>query len=229
MLADINGTLLRHLATAGGAAYILRARRPHLLHDAHLFVSARGDVKRLDAGQQLATEILGKNDFDEMIALRDLVAQQELRRQIKYAKQKDHTAHTVCLYLLGLWLYDNLPRLQDFFASKLNMRRYTIALGESDSFVLAESVDNEFLFQWVYASLLHDVGYVFYDLSSETMSDRQAIDDLFSWHCVRALYADLTKKAERALLDAHQEWLRTYSQINTLTSFSENAYVCERR
>ncbi len=33
----------------------------------------------------------------------------------------------------------------------------------------------------MYASLLHDVGYVFYDLGLETRKDRCAIYELFSW------------------------------------------------
>src|SRR6266567_1171681 len=106
MFADINQTLLRHLATSNGAAYNLRARNPQLVGDAQAFFSAGNDIKRLDAAQTLAADILRENDFAEMIALRDIVAQQELLRQIKYARQKDHTAHTVSLYLLGVWLYD---------------------------------------------------------------------------------------------------------------------------
>ena len=35
--------------------------------------------------------------------VRDIVAQQELRRLIQYGKQQDHTAHTVYLYLVGIW------------------------------------------------------------------------------------------------------------------------------
>lgn len=225
MFGDINDTLLRHLATASGAAYNLRANRPELLRAAGAFVSARGDVKRLDAAQQLASEILRKNDFGEMIDLRDIVARQELRRQIKYTRQQDHTAHTVYLYLLGVWLYDNLPDFQDRLARKHNINRSPILLGPSNPFVLTDTLDVEFLFQWVFASLLHDIGYVFYDLTSETVNDRQAINDLFSWKCVRANYGELSQKAENALRDAHSEWQRRYSNVHTLTSFAEDAFV----
>lgn len=225
MFADINGTLLRHLATASGAAYTLRHLRPQLLREAHAFVSARSDVKRLDAGQLLASEILRKNNLDDLILLRDIVARQELRRQINYLKQKDHTAHTVYLYLLGLWLYDNLPEFQHCFAMKHNIKRWEFLLQTPDGEVLADRLDAEFLFQWVYASLLHDIGYVFFDLSSESAADRQEINDLFSWKSVRSLYGELCEEEESALLDAHGEWHRRHSKVHTLTSFAEGAFA----
>ena len=211
MFADINQTLLRHLATSNGAAFNLRARNPHLIGDAEAFFSAGNDIKRLDAAQTLAADILLENDFVEMIALRDIVAQQELRRQIKYPRQKDHTTHTVSLYLLGVWLYDNLPKFQSSFASKIGLvRELTIIKGSKPS-IITDTLDHEFLFQWVFASLLHDVGYVFFDLTAETAQDRQAIGALFSWDQVKACYDNLSNDCENALRAAFAEWHHRFS------------------
>src|SRR2546423_15515860 len=108
MRFDVNETLLRHLATGGGAAYALRDNTNVTLTQlvAELF-DARSDIRRLDKAQKVARTVLHVNDFADIMELRDIVAQQELRRLIDYAKQKDHTVHTVYLYLLGIWFFDN--------------------------------------------------------------------------------------------------------------------------
>src|SRR4051812_40549131 len=108
MRFDINETLLRHLATGGGAAYMLRRRATHVSMPGARpftevvadFFSARSDVRRLHRAQEVANMILRVNDFGDIMELRNIVAEQELSRLIQYAKQKDHTSHTVYLYLL---------------------------------------------------------------------------------------------------------------------------------
>jgi hypothetical protein len=222
MFADINQTLLRHLATSNGAAYNLRARNPHLVGDAQAFFSARNDIKRLDAAQTLAADILLENDFVELVALRDIVAQQELRRQIKYPRQKDHTTHTVSLYLLGVWLYDNLPKFQFSFASKIGLARELTIIKGSKPSIITDTIDHEFLFQWVFASLLHDVGYVFFDLSAETADDRKAIGALFSWERVKACYSNLSTDCEKALRSAFTDWDHRFSSTDISPLSSAN-------
>src|SRR5688500_9274860 len=88
---DINNVLLMHLSTAGGAAYELRNDKPTVRDAAMAFFAARTDIRRLDTAQTLAETILSRNDFHELNAIRDLVAKQELKRQIGYPHQRDHT------------------------------------------------------------------------------------------------------------------------------------------
>ena len=46
-----------------------------------------------------------------------------------------------------------------------------------------------FLYQWMFASLLHDVGYAFFDLSADTKQDRSEIDKLYSWDTMETCLA----------------------------------------
>lgn len=181
MRFDINETLVRHIATGGGAAFALRDSASVQLSDqiADLF-SARSDIRRLDRSQVVARTVLQLNDFTDIMELRDIVAQQELRRLIDYSKQKDHTAHTVYLYLLGIWFFDNVTSVRSAFAEQY---------GETDE---AEICDG-FLYQWSFASLLHDIGYAFYDLSLDTKEDRIRIDKIYTWEWLQAAFGPLAR------------------------------------
>ena len=169
MRFDVNETILRHIATAGGAAFALRQAADRDLSEliAGLF-GARSDIRRLDRAQLVARTILRINDFSDMMELRDIVARQELQRLINYSKQKDHTAHTVYLYLLGIWFFDNVSDIHSAVVTQSGAQT-------------EEDACDWFLYQWLFASLLHDIGYAFYDLSSDTREDRERIDEAYSW------------------------------------------------
>ena len=92
MATDINGTLLHHLSTGSGAACFLRTACPDLLDCVDRMFRSTSDVRRLVAAQDVARTVLKKNDADDLLRLREIVATQELRRLIKYPDQKDHTA-----------------------------------------------------------------------------------------------------------------------------------------
>lgn len=198
MVIDVNTTLLLHLATGAGAAYLLRLHQPKLVSLARSFFEARTDIRRLTAAQDVAQGILLMNDLTDLIEIRDIVAKQELRRQIKYGKQQDHTAHTVYLYFLGLYLYDNLPQLTEAVGKKCKAQRPI-------------DRDKYFLLQWAYASLLHDIGYAFHNLELDTQQDRKLIDDVFSWEWVNRQCSALSTAAAEALHAAHQSWSSKYA------------------
>ena len=176
MRFDVNETILRHIATAGGSAFALRQAADRDLSElvAGLF-GARSDIRRLDRAQLVARTILHVNDFSDIMELRDIVARQELQRLINYSKQKDHTAHTVYLYLLGIWFFDNVSEIHSAVVTQSG------AQTEEDACYW-------FLYQWLFASLLHDIGYAFYDLSSDTKGDRECIDEVYSWKWLNQLF-----------------------------------------
>ena len=220
MTTDINGTLFHHLSTGSGAAYVLRRRRPELLKCVERLFQARSDIHRLHAAQDVAALVLEQHDFDDLLPLRSIVAVQELRRQITYAKQKDHTAHTVYLYLLGIWLFHHLPQLREAFRRKHKIANEVVNIGDGQ-YVLVDRVDHEFLFQWTYASLLHDVGYAFYDLSKDTIDDRREIDNLYAWKFVRRFCRAMPSKAQSAIESAHNAWKEENHSSTSLTTFRE--------
>jgi hypothetical protein len=200
MFSGINSTLLHHLATGAGAASLLRSRKRNLVDLVKKFFESRTDIRRLTTAQDVANEILSINDLTDMMAIRDIVAKQELRRQINYIKQQDHTAHTVYLYFLGLWFYDNLPQLSS-------------AIGERSKIQDPLGRDSYFLLQWTYASLLHDVGYAFYNLDADTNEDRELIDSLYSqdWVLSQAPKS-ASANSKLALLSAHSAWSEKYGK-----------------
>ena len=194
---DINTTLLNHLASGAGAASFLRMKCPNVVRLAQAFFEARTDIGRLKMAQDVAEEILLKNDLRDLIEIRDIVAKQELRRQIRYGKQQDYTAHTVYLYFLGLWLYDNLPQI-------------AVAVGTKSGIADDNERDKYFLLQWTYASL-HDIGYAFHNLEPDTQKDRNLIDSVFTWEWVKKQYASISASAESTLRKAHEVWNSKYA------------------
>jgi hypothetical protein len=212
MGANINDTLLHHLSTGPGAACFLRKTCPELLECVDRMFRSRSDVRRLVAAQDVARAVLKKNDADDLLRLRDIVATQELRRLIKYPDQKDHTAHTVYLYLLGVWLFDHLQDVRKNFVKKHKISNVALSVksGCDSPGVEVDSVDEKFLFHWMYASLLHDVGYAFYDLSPDTDRDRKKINNLFSRKSLLRLFGSISTEAQDAIKDAHDEWEQTY-------------------
>lgn len=116
MRFDINETLLRHVATGAGAAHTLRAEVARFSTDdvgetVARFLGARSDLRRLLRAQDVAKLVLRADDFADIMDVRKIVAEQEQGRLISYSRQKDHTAHTVYLYLLGIWMFDREPVL----------------------------------------------------------------------------------------------------------------------
>jgi hypothetical protein len=173
--------------------------------------------------ESVAEAVLSVHGIDEFAALRALVAKQELMRHIKYARQIDHTAHTVYLYLLGVWFYDTIPLVRNEVNREL--RQNFVAMDEReevDDAALAE----DFLFAWSYAGLLHDIGYIFYDLSPDTQADRRHVDNIFKWTWLKQQYPDASPAAEDLLRQTYKEFRRRYSKKlppGTAT-YAANAY-----
>lgn len=187
-MIDINTILLHHLASGIGAASKLRADCPELTAAITRLLQARTDVTRLLCAERVARLVLIRNDLTELTQVRSALARQELRGLISYPKQRDHTAHTVFLYLLGVWFYDNVPRIRS-------------AITDAGLSTI------DFLDQWVIASLLHDVGYILYDLSADTRRDRRRLDEMYTAAWVDSQIAGPARAAFR---QAQDEWSRRF-------------------
>ncbi|HEV7765934.1 MAG TPA: hypothetical protein VGQ76_13100, partial [Thermoanaerobaculia bacterium] len=71
------------------------------------FLNARLDINRIRAAQDfVSSSIFELIDWKEIAVLRDAVTQRELRRNMRYPKYRDHTAHTVWGFLLGCTWYE---------------------------------------------------------------------------------------------------------------------------
>ncbi|WP_431785573.1 hypothetical protein [Paenibacillus lactis] len=200
---NINERLLLHFRNGNGAAKYLRNRIINfdkLLID---FFSARSDIKRVIYGERVAEKVLETMEYTEILGLRKEVASLEIKRIIDYGKQNDHTAHTVYLFLLGIWVYDSVSDLRKAINSKID----------------SNQPEKMFVFQWTLASLLHDIGYLFYEsrlVENETahlLPDTSKEDKLPAFQVFGAYYDKLFRDAFEGEF-ADFSWVKNEDELN---------------
>lgn len=128
------------------------------------FLTAATDSVRLVRASTASREILEEYDMAELEDLRARIQASELLRVIPYSRQTDHSAHTLYLYLLGIYLFFSCAPIRTGIAT---------FLGEKDK---SAGLLTRFLFQWVFVSLLHDIGYIF---QGRSKSEIRAVDRMF--------------------------------------------------
>lgn len=128
------------------------------------FLSATTDSVRLVRASKASRDILEQYDMAELEDLRARIQASELLRVIPYSRQTDHSAHTLYLYLLGIYLFFACKPIREGIARFFNKK------DESPELL------SKFLFQWVFVSLLHDIGYIF---QGRSKSEIRAVDRVF--------------------------------------------------
>lgn len=203
----INERLLHHFRNGHGAAKYLRNRIVNLDQLLVDFFNARSDIKRIIQAEKVAEKVLETMEYKEILGLRKEVASLEIKRIIDYETQNDHTAHTVYLFLLGIWMYDHVSALRDAFNSSITNKQK----------------EKMFVFQWTFASLLHDIGYLFYEtrmIKNETASlfqDSDGEPELQAFRVFGAYYDKLFKDAFEGKF-ADFSWAKTESDVDTAQS-----------
>jgi hypothetical protein len=178
--AHIHSLLGHHFHSGAGAAGYLRGKIPGLSQYLTNFFESRSDIERLQQAEFLSERILSLTDFEDMAPLRSEVATLEIKRLIAYKKQTDHTAHTLYLFLLGIWVYDHI----------IEIRQAVDISIESNKPV------KMFLFQWTFASLLHDVGYLYYDFEESRNTESWRIfDEMLSIDYFERFVGNLSSEA----------------------------------
>ncbi|MEC0093208.1 hypothetical protein [Paenibacillus macquariensis] len=196
----INQLLYKHLKEGEGVAEYLRLKIPGLVEELEQFFITRSDIKRIQKAEALAERILELTDFYDLVPIRSGVATLEIKRRISYDKQTDHTAHTLYLFFLGIWVYDNIPSLRT----------------PIDDSIKSSNPIHMFLFQWTYASLLHDIGYLFSEVlekDAEEPSSVSIFDSLFNIDSIKR-YAGITSKENNVKLE---ELWRTFEEKYKIT------------
>lgn len=115
------------------------------------FLQATLDEVRLHYAERFARSILERFDLDDAMHFREAVLSRELTGNMAYEKQRDHAAHTLNNYLLGWYLFEHCGKLKDAIGEAIKKRR---------NWSNTESLRARFGNVWVWASLLHDVGYL---------------------------------------------------------------------
>jgi hypothetical protein len=149
------------------------------------FLSATTDSVRLVRASKASSEILEEYDMAELEDLRATVQASELLRVIPYPRQTDHSAHTLYLFLLGVYLFFACKPLRVGIAKFLKEK-------DSDS---SKLVDN-FLFQWVFVSLLHDIGYIF---QGRSKNEIRAVDRMFRGSTITSLLDSASDGVRRSV------------------------------
>lgn len=119
------------------------------------FLQATMDEVRLFWADDYAQTILKLRDIDDASHFRHGVMRREVGGDVAYDKQRDHSAHTLNNYLLGWYVFDRVAPFQEEFRRHL-LRRGNPSPSDSES-----SIARAFSNVWQWASLLHDVGYLF--------------------------------------------------------------------
>jgi hypothetical protein len=130
------------------------ADRPNWREGIKKFLNATMDEVRLQRASDLARDTLRLPAFDEVIPFRVAVLRREAGADISYDKQRDHSAHTIYNWLLGWLFYQHSDSLRQA------MKDATKARGLSEGGLNRTPVE-AFGDVWTYASILHDIGYLF--------------------------------------------------------------------
>jgi len=168
----------------GPTAYFLTSSDfPDLIQS---FLSATTDSVRLVRASRASRKILQEYDMEELEDLRASVQASELLRVIPYAKQTDHSAHTLYLFLLGIYLFFASAPLRAGLAKFFHKKDNSAELVET------------FLFQWVFVSLLHDIGYIF---QGRARSEIRAVDRMFRAASITRLLGQVTRGVRRSVIN----------------------------
>lgn len=139
---------------AGSATYTA-AHPPDPQGILRRFLGATMDDVRLHWADEYSQLVLRHRDLDDASHFRHAVMRREIVADIAYEQQRDHSAHTLYNYLLGWYFFEHSPALRSAFATQL--RRRSGAAADPPAERLARAFGNV----WTWASLLHDVGYLF--------------------------------------------------------------------
>ena len=148
------------------------------------FLSATTDSVRLVRASKASSHILAEFDMSELEQLRATVQASELLRVIPYSRQTDHSAHTLYLFLLGIYL---------FFACRPLRAGIATFLKETKD---PGPLISRFLFQWAFVSLLHDIGYVF---QGRSKNEIRAGDRYFRAATITSLMGNASTYLKRAV------------------------------
>ncbi|MDP2036153.1 MAG: hypothetical protein Q8L04_02135, partial [Ignavibacteria bacterium] len=142
------------------------------------FLEATNDENRIRFSSKLSDNILDQNFFSDAEYLRTELLKREISQNIYYDKHRDHICHTLNNYLLGWYFFLYCTKIREEFAKAFLARellptvicnKYKTEVGYQYDTLIRDLNDEEieialneiFSDLWPYASLLHDIGYLF--------------------------------------------------------------------
>jgi hypothetical protein len=120
------------------------------------FLTANMDEIRLFHAENYAVALLRRADHDDVMHFRRGVLRREMSKDMDYDRQRDHAAHTLYNYLLGWYLTCQSGVLSSALRTHF-VRRMMPPSGVYRDWEFI----HDFFGLWSFASLLHDIGYLF--------------------------------------------------------------------
>src|SRR5438067_4563195 len=111
------------------------------------------DEDRAYFAESLSDTILRITDLKDAIWFRKGVLRKETLGLTNSARHRDHSVHTLHNYLLGWYFFVHGKTIRDEFTSAFKGRGFSYTNAYGFSLAFGEL--------WCFASLLHDVGYLF--------------------------------------------------------------------
>ena len=124
------------------------------LNTARRFLFATMDETRLQYAADFSRIILNQEDMVDADHFREGVLKREASGEISYQKQRDHSAHSAYNWLLGWYIYSNCSAVRD--SVKVHVDRRLVCWIDDKPTPTAL-----FGLAWQFASLLHDIGYIY--------------------------------------------------------------------
>lgn len=140
------------------------------------FLNSTLDEVRLKNANDFSKYALYISDKRSFSYFRRAESKREMSGEIDYDKQRDHAVHTLYNYLLGWYIFENIPAFSEAFKpifaesfqiklepNKIELKFYVekkFMVKEPKYFLKEYPLVNQFGDVWPIASLLHDVGYI---------------------------------------------------------------------
>ena len=131
----------------------------------HFFSSNLLEKRYYYYADRIVKWLFGTHDTEEFNELRRSLTKLEIDGRL-FSNYRDHTNHTLLVFMLGSYLYEKLDKFREFYRLQY-IRDQKLGIDISASRELLRQIDDTFTFDWLYVSLLHDVGYTFSDLEEE--------------------------------------------------------------
>jgi hypothetical protein len=130
---------------------------PTFSEDLQRFLASTMDEVRTSVSGRIAISVLETIGLGDFGLFREAVLRRELTGTIAYAKQRDHSSHTVYNYLLGWYFFRHCAPFRQALEYEFKKR----GVGKRHASKPFTTHAEYFGCVWQYVSLLHDVGYMF--------------------------------------------------------------------
>lgn len=177
----------------------------------HFFVSSLLE-RRLYYADSICHQLLRHHDTEEFNFLRRSLTEIELDHRL-YSFYRDHTNHTLLVFLLGAYLFERVPVFKKFYKEQCLKERDKLRADIPDVQRYPSALDSDFMFRWMYVALMHDFGYTFSEIDVDYTKELcpllprslRILDRFFNEYIKYWFIDDKTGGWEDHIIDLHQQ------------------------